>query len=70
MTDDEILAAADSIRARRRKEAQLASFLLKDQVMIRWDNDHRSGAGESYTAVLVPASSVEALVRDALGVTS
>ena len=62
MTDDEILAAACKIKARRLDENRLKSFQEKDVVMIRWDN---LGAkfGESYTSIAVPAKDVAALVE-------
>jgi hypothetical protein len=62
MTEDDILAAADSIRARRLNEKRLQSFVERETVMIRWDVP---GAkfGESYVSVLVPRKAVDAVVR-------
>ena len=57
MTDDEILAAAERIKARRLNEKRLDSFMDAKKVMIRWDIP---GApfGESYTGITVDGSEV------------
>ncbi len=67
MTDDEILAAADSIRARRRNDARFNAFLEKDEVMVRWDLPNRAVAGESYASVMVPRKAIQDLVRSKMG---
>jgi hypothetical protein len=62
MTDDEILAAAARIRARRLSQARLQSFRNREAVMIRWDV---SGAtfGESYVGITVPREAVAEVVE-------
>lgn len=67
MTDDEILAAADRIRARRRNDARFGAFMEKDEVMVRWDLPHKAVPGESYTSVMVPREAVQELVRERMG---
>ena len=61
MTDDEILAAAVRIKAKRLNKARLATFLTKNEVMIRWDNPGAS-FGEAYTSIIVPADEIQGLV--------
>ncbi len=66
MTEDEILKAADLIRARRRNEARLASFLDREEVTIRWDNDREAvkrGLG-GFDGIIVPRSAIEHVVKD------
>ncbi|MEL7299390.1 MAG: hypothetical protein AAFM92_03310 [Pseudomonadota bacterium] len=65
MTDEEILAAARRIRARRKDEARLASFGECRGLMIRWDVP---GApfGESYVSVEVTADEVRDVVEKKL----
>lgn len=62
MTDDQILAAAERIKARRLNKARLDSFQTKATVTIRWDN---IGAkfGESYSGIMVDRELVEAVVQ-------
>lgn len=67
MTDDEILAAADRIRARRRNDARFGAFMLKDEVMVRWDVPHKAGLSESYASVMVPRQAIQDLVRERMG---
>jgi len=62
MTDDDILAAAEVIKKRRLNEARLASFELKEDVMIRWDNIGARSI-ESYTSITIPALLVAGIVR-------
>lgn len=64
MNDDEILAAAERIKARRLQEKRYERFkqmVPSGYVWIRWDNPHTFG--ESYTGFMVPASAVEGAVR-------
>lgn len=61
MTDEEILAEAARIKARRLNQARLASFEAKSTVTIRWDVPG-SPFGESYCGIEVPASAVAAVV--------
>jgi hypothetical protein len=70
MTDDEILAAADRIRARRRNDARFGAFMLKDEVMVRWEVPHKAGLNESYAAVMIPREAVQDLVRERIGALS
>jgi hypothetical protein len=62
MTDDEILAAADRIRARRRNADRLQSFKDTQQVMIRWDVP-RAPFGESYVGISVNSALVAEIVE-------
>lgn len=67
MTDDEILAAAKRISARRRNDARFAAFMSKEQVMIRWDVPHKAGLNESSASVMVSREAVQDLVRASIG---
>jgi len=67
VTDDEILAAADRIRARRRNDARFEAFMAKDEVMVRWDLPNRSVPGESYASVMIPREAIQNLVRERMG---
>lgn len=66
MTEDQILAEAQRITARRLNEKRLLSFHDRDTVTIRWDVP---GApfGESYTGIRVPRSMVEDVVAAHFG---
>lgn len=61
MTDDEVLAEAARIRARRLNQARLASFEAQSTVLIRW-NVPGSPFGESYCGIEVPAAAVADVV--------
>lgn len=64
MTEDEILAAADRIRARRRNEQRLQSFRDRETVMIRWDVPG-SKFGEGYVGIVVPRDEAIAMIVEA-----
>jgi len=63
MTDDQILAAAERIKARRLNEKRLESFNTKEEVMIRWDNIGTQ-FGESYTSVGTMTDAVREIVTE------
>lgn len=61
--DDEILAAAARIKARRLAQSRLASLETGTELMIRW-TDRTGGPGRSeFVSVPVTAEQVEHLVR-------
>lgn len=66
MTDDEILAEAEHIKAKRLNQRRLDSFERKECVMIRWDNLYIK-YGKSYTSIIVPAKSVRDVVHSHFG---
>lgn len=66
MTDDQILAAAERIKARRRNDELWAAFLAKDEVMVRWDVPYSAG-GQSFASVMVSREAIQSLVREKLG---
>lgn len=66
MTDDEILAEAEHIKAKRLSQRRLDSFERKECVMIRWDNVGVN-IGESYTGITVSAESVRDVVHSHFG---
>lgn len=67
VTDDEILKAADKIRARRRNDARFKAFMAADEVMVRWTLPNNAVAGESYTSVMIERAAIQDLVRAQMG---
>jgi hypothetical protein len=66
MTDDEILAAADRIRATSQRCA-LRRLHAEGRGDGSWEVPHKAGLNESSASVMVPREAVQALVLERMG---